>query len=565
MWLWDAVGQTPGVQKEGLMFLLLTKEAVCSFPSSPSPFPNHHAHHPLGRMSRRVSQEFWLVSQRPPFLSTPLFAGAQGSDSSPGNPALPTPSSCVAGVIASRRCRTKTGRDLETPVRLAEARARRSLGHSQGFRDIVGPFGTGPGGKKAPGRRGVILRALDTVLPSGRCENRGNSAGRACSPSKDLGAKASARPVHYPEGIEGPSRERSSGDRGPHRRSHPVLRSPGRLQLPPTWSAGLALGPDLPGRPRPRDPTEASPPQDALAMARVASKETPVPRPEQSRPWAGQGLRAGAPTPGPATSCHAAPAPRRGLDRGGTRRHQVAPTPPCRPRPASAPHQCPLQAVPSERRPGHAGHVGEWRRGTRGRGGAPSFRGREGNAHCGVQSSVLQEMKGPGLGGLGTSEAPRSRPAPNADPAPPPTALSRAGVPGRRNAESCLPGAPTALQALDHLAGNGGGGKGVGEGDPGGRVKKGDAPLWVWGEGVAKECLPEGRAGLPGRRLSPTPADAAPVGLLRGAQEELEAGSQLPARPRCSLAVPERVRMGRRLPWASWPLGLKQRLHHGRR
>lgn len=448
------------------------------------------------------------MSQRPPFLSTPLFAGAQGSDSNPGNPALPTPSSCVAGVIASRRCRTKTGRDLETPVRLAEARARRSLRHSQGFRDIVSPFGTGPGGKRAPGRRGVILRALDTVLPSGRCENRGNSAGRACSPSKDLGAKASARPVHYPEGIEGPSRERSSGDRGPPRRSHPVLRSPGRLQLPPTWSAGLALGPDLPGRPRPRDPTEPSPPQDALAMARVASKETPVPRPEQSRPWAGQDRALGRPPhPGPATSCHAALAPRRGLDRGGTRRHQVAPTPPCRPRPASAPHQCPLQALPSEPRPGHAGHVGEWRRGTRGRGGAPPFRGREGNARCGVQSSVLQEMKGPGLGGLGTSEAPRPRPA------PPPTRTQLRprqrspgpGSPGRRNAESCPPGAPTALQALDHLAGTRGGGKGVGEGDPGGRVKKGDAPLGLGGREWRKSVCPRGGQASQGDASPPSP------------------------------------------------------------
>ena len=83
------------------------------------------------------------------------------------------------------------------------------------------------------------------------------------------------------------------------------------------------------------------------------------------------------------------------------------------------------------------------------------------------------------------------------------------------------------------------------------------------GEGVAKECLPEGRAGVPG--LSRTPADAAPVGLLRGAQEELEAGSRLPARPRSSLAGPERVRMAGRLPWASWPLGLEQRLRRGRR
>ena len=253
------------------------------------------------------------MSQQPPFLYTPRFAGTQGSDPSPGNPGLPTPSSCVPGVIASRRCRTKTGRDLETLVRLAKAGARRSLGHSQGTRDIVSPFGTGPGGERAPGRRGVILRALDTILPSGRCENRGNSAGRARSPSKDLGAKASARPVHYPEGIEGPSRERSSGDTGPHRRSHPVLRSPGRLQLPPTWSAGLALGPELPGRYPPRDPAEASPPQDALAMARVASKETPVPGPEQPRQWAGAGTARWDPPalPPPATR-------RRRLDEGWT-------------------------------------------------------------------------------------------------------------------------------------------------------------------------------------------------------------------------------------------------------
>lgn len=317
MWLWEAVGQTPGVQKEGLMFLLLIKEAVCSFPSSPSPprlplppspFPHHHAHHPLGRMGRRVSSEFWCLSGPPSSLHHSLqgpraLTPAQEIPHSP--PQAPVSlGSLPPGGAGPRRAGT------ETPVRLAEARAQRSLGHSQGIRDIVSPFGTGPGGKRAPGRRGVILRALDTVLPSGRCENRGNSAGRACSPSKDLGDKASARPVHYPEGIEGPSRERSSGDRGLHRRSHSVLRSPGRLQLPPTWSAGPALGPDLPGRPRPRDPTEASPPQDALAVARVASKETPVPRPEQSRPWAGQGPRAGT-LPGPATR-------RRRLDEGWT-------------------------------------------------------------------------------------------------------------------------------------------------------------------------------------------------------------------------------------------------------
>ena len=77
-------------------------------------------------------------------------------------------------------------------------------------------------------------------------------------------------------------------------------------------------------------------------------------------------------------------------------------------------------------------------------------------------------MKGPGLGGLGTSEAPRPRPrpAPNADPAPPPTARSRAGVPGSRNAESCPPGAPTASQALDHLAGTGDGGRVSGRATP---------------------------------------------------------------------------------------------------
>lgn len=72
---------------------------------------------------------------------------------------------------------------------------------------------------------------------------------------------------------------------------------------------------------------------------------------------------------------------------------------------ASALHRCPPPEQPIRAAGGRAGHAG---RGSRGRGGAPPFRGRGGSAVL-----VGQEEKGPGLGGRGGSQRPR-------EPAPPP-------------------------------------------------------------------------------------------------------------------------------------------------
>ncbi|XP_057588629.1 collagen alpha-1(I) chain-like [Hippopotamus amphibius kiboko] len=500
-------------------------------------------------MGRRVFLESRLVSAAPPlplyttlFRELALFSGTQSSDPSPGNPALPVPSSRVPGVIASLRCRTDTDRDLETLVRLAQAWAPRSLGDSQGTRDIVSPFGTGPGGE-SPKRGGA---------------GRGPRGGEG-----DLGAKAAARPVHDPEGIEAPPRGRSRGDPGPHRRSHPVLRSPARLHLQPTcahaWSAGLALGRDPQGRPGARDPAEASPPQDALATARVASKETP------GRSSRGRRRAQGPPPP---------PRPRRLLPRGAGASSRAGPArrqDPPRRRPRRPAVHAPRVLRTRARLPGPP--IGA-ARGTRGRqwgrgrgdvaGRLPSGGDRETpTAGCSLRSG--RKCRGRGRGARGPQR--RRGPAP----APPAT---RAQLRPRHR----LPGqGPPALKwralcsrSSDRISGPGppGGhrepGKDVREGDPGGSAEKGDAPLWPGGREWRRRV-----GGTRGQGSQGDPSPSPPQTPLlsdsrRGPRRSWRRGSQLLARPPSSLDVPERVKMGKRPSRASWPLALKQHLHRGR-